>query len=43
MVIVLFEVKIIELRVFGDVCGFFYESFNGKEFVEWVEFGVEFV
>lgn len=43
MVMVLLEVKIIELKVFGDVCGFFYESFNGKEFVEQVVFGVEFV
>ncbi|WP_423378455.1 dTDP-4-dehydrorhamnose 3,5-epimerase [Burkholderia sp. LMG 32019] len=37
------EVKIIEPKVFGDARGFFYESFNGKEFTEQVEPGVEFV
>lgn len=28
------EVKIIEPKVFGDARGFFYESFNGREFAE---------
>jgi dTDP-4-dehydrorhamnose 3,5-epimerase len=37
------EVKIIEPKVFGDARGFFYESFNGVEFSEQVEAGVEFV
>lgn len=37
------EVKIIEPQVFGDARGFFYESFNGREFAEHVEAGVEFV
>ena len=37
------EVKIIEPKVFGDARGFFYESFNGKEFAEQVAPGVEFV
>ncbi|KWH03447.1 dTDP-4-dehydrorhamnose 3,5-epimerase [Burkholderia territorii] len=37
------EVKIIEPKVFGDARGFFYESFNGKEFAEQVEPGIEFV
>jgi dTDP-4-dehydrorhamnose 3,5-epimerase len=37
------EVKIIEPKVFGDARGFFYESFNGREFAEHVEPGVEFV
>ena len=37
------EVKIIEPKVFGDARGFFYESFNGREFEELVEAGVEFV
>ena len=37
------EVKIIEPKVFGDARGFFYESFNGKEFTEQVEPGIEFV
>jgi dTDP-4-dehydrorhamnose 3,5-epimerase len=37
------EVKIIEPKVFGDARGFFYESFNGREFAELVEAGVEFV
>jgi len=40
---VLPEVKIIEPRVFGDARGYFYESFNGREFAEQVEAGVEFV
>lgn len=37
------EVKIIEPKVFGDARGFFYESFNGREFEELVGVGVEFV
>lgn len=37
------EVKIIEPKVFGDARGFFYESFNAREFAEQVEGGVEFV
>ncbi|MGP8439550.1 dTDP-4-dehydrorhamnose 3,5-epimerase [Paraburkholderia fungorum] len=37
------EVKIIEPKVFGDARGYFYESFNGREFAEHVEAGVEFV
>ncbi|WP_281663883.1 dTDP-4-dehydrorhamnose 3,5-epimerase [Paraburkholderia fungorum] len=37
------EVKIIEPKVFGDARGFFFESFNGREFAEHVETDVEFV
>ncbi|SDC66160.1 dTDP-4-dehydrorhamnose 3,5-epimerase [Paraburkholderia lycopersici] len=37
------EVKIIEPKVFGDARGFFYESFNAREFAEQVEANVEFV
>jgi dTDP-4-dehydrorhamnose 3,5-epimerase len=37
------EVKIIEPKVFGDARGFFYESFNAREFADQVEGGVEFV
>jgi dTDP-4-dehydrorhamnose 3,5-epimerase len=37
------EVKIIEPKVFGDARGYFYESFNAREFAEQVEAGVEFV
>jgi dTDP-4-dehydrorhamnose 3,5-epimerase len=37
------EVKIIEPKVFGDARGYFYESFNGREFSEQVEASVEFV
>ena len=37
------EVKIIEPKVFGDARGYFYESFNGREFEELVEHGVVFV
>jgi dTDP-4-dehydrorhamnose 3,5-epimerase len=37
------EVKIIEPKVFGDARGYFYESFNGREFAEQVAAGVEFV
>ncbi|MCG7402277.1 MULTISPECIES: dTDP-4-dehydrorhamnose 3,5-epimerase [Caballeronia] len=37
------EVKIIEPKAFGDARGFFYESFNAREFAEYVESGIEFV
>ncbi|KAI3598620.1 dTDP-4-dehydrorhamnose 3,5-epimerase [Cupriavidus necator H850] len=37
------EIKLIEPRVFGDARGFFFESFNAREFAEQVEVGVEFV
>ena len=37
------EVKIIEPRVFGDARGFFFESFNARDFAEHVEGGVAFV
>ncbi|WP_261323985.1 dTDP-4-dehydrorhamnose 3,5-epimerase family protein, partial [Burkholderia anthina] len=37
------EVRVIEPKVFGDARGYFYESFNGREFAELVETGVEFV
>jgi dTDP-4-dehydrorhamnose 3,5-epimerase len=37
------EVKIIEPKVFGDARGYFYESFNAREFAESVEADVEFV
>jgi dTDP-4-dehydrorhamnose 3,5-epimerase len=37
------EVKIIEPKVFGDARGFFYESFNDREFSERVAPGFEFV
>ncbi|AMV43465.1 dTDP-4-dehydrorhamnose 3,5-epimerase [Paraburkholderia caribensis] len=37
------EVKIIEPKVFGDARGFFYESFNAREFSESVEADVEFL
>ncbi len=37
------EVKIIEPKVFGDARGFFYESFNAREFAEQVAPQVEFV
>jgi dTDP-4-dehydrorhamnose 3,5-epimerase len=37
------DVKIIEPKVFGDARGFFYESFNAREFAEQVQPGVEFV
>jgi dTDP-4-dehydrorhamnose 3,5-epimerase len=37
------EVKLIEPKVFGDARGYFHESFNGREFAEQVEAGVEFV
>ena len=37
------EVKIIEPTVFGDARGYFFESFNAKEFEENVERGIVFV
>ena len=37
------EVKLIEPKVFGDSRGFFFESFNAKEFAEKVGVDVEFV
>lgn len=37
------EIKIIEPKVFGDARGFFYESFNAREFDEQVAPGVTFV
>jgi dTDP-4-dehydrorhamnose 3,5-epimerase len=37
------EVKIIEPTVFGDARGFFYESFNAREFAQHFEERVEFV
>lgn len=37
------EVKVIEPKVFNDARGFFFESFNAREFAEQVESGVEFV
>jgi dTDP-4-dehydrorhamnose 3,5-epimerase len=37
------EVKIIEPKVFGDARGFFYESFNAREFSEQVKTDVAFV
>jgi dTDP-4-dehydrorhamnose 3,5-epimerase len=40
---VLPEVRIIEPKVFGDARGFFFESFNAREFAQHVEAGVEFV
>lgn len=37
------EVKIIEPQVFGDARGFFYESFNAREFGDAIGAPVEFV
>ncbi|KVW02435.1 dTDP-4-dehydrorhamnose 3,5-epimerase [Burkholderia cepacia] len=37
------EVKLIEPKVFGDARGYFYESFNAREFAEHVAPGIEFV
>jgi len=37
------EVKIIEPRVFGDARGYFYESFNAREFAEATGAHVDFV
>ncbi|PMS36896.1 dTDP-4-dehydrorhamnose 3,5-epimerase [Trinickia symbiotica] len=36
-------VKLIEPKVFGDARGFFYESFNARNFAEAVEQGIGFV
>lgn len=37
------EVVVIEPEVFGDARGFFYESFNSRDFSEHVQAGIEFV
>jgi dTDP-4-dehydrorhamnose 3,5-epimerase len=37
------EVKIIEPKVFGDTRGFFFESFNAREFAELVDASAVFV
>ncbi|RQV18479.1 dTDP-4-dehydrorhamnose 3,5-epimerase [Burkholderia cenocepacia] len=37
------EVKLIEPKVFGDARGYFYESFNEREFAEHIGAGIEFV
>jgi dTDP-4-dehydrorhamnose 3,5-epimerase len=37
------DVKIIEPKVFGDMRGFFYESFNAREFARETGVGAEFV
>jgi dTDP-4-dehydrorhamnose 3,5-epimerase len=37
------EVKIIEPKVFGDARGFFFESFNAREFAELVDSNAVFV
>ncbi|MDN7931002.1 dTDP-4-dehydrorhamnose 3,5-epimerase [Burkholderia metallica] len=37
------EVKLIEPKVFGDTRGYFYESFNAREFAQGVGADVEFV
>jgi dTDP-4-dehydrorhamnose 3,5-epimerase len=37
------EVKIIEPKVFGDARGFFFESFNAREFAELVDSSAVFV
>jgi len=37
------EVKLIEPKVFGDARGFFFESFNARDFAEHVDGNVEFV
>ncbi|SAL65078.1 dTDP-4-dehydrorhamnose 3,5-epimerase [Caballeronia udeis] len=37
------EVKLIEPKIFGDARGYFYESFNGREFAGNVAPDVEFV
>ena len=36
-------IKLIEPKVFGDARGFFFESFNAREFTEQVQDGVTFV
>jgi dTDP-4-dehydrorhamnose 3,5-epimerase len=37
------EVKLLEPKVFGDARGFFFESFNAREFAEQLQVDVEFV
>ena len=37
------DVKLIEPKVFGDARGYFYESFNAREFSQRVGSDVEFV
>lgn len=37
------EVKLVEPKVFGDARGYFYESFNGREFAQGVGADVAFV
>ncbi|MFP3277783.1 MAG: dTDP-4-dehydrorhamnose 3,5-epimerase family protein, partial [Paraburkholderia sp.] len=37
------DVKIIEPKVFGDARGFFYESFNAREFARETGVNAEFV
>jgi dTDP-4-dehydrorhamnose 3,5-epimerase len=37
------DVKVIEPAVFGDPRGFFFESFNAREFSMYVAHGIEFV
>ena len=37
------DVKIIEPKVFGDTRGFFYESFNGRQFEKATGLDIEFV
>ncbi|MFP3526744.1 dTDP-4-dehydrorhamnose 3,5-epimerase family protein, partial [Pantoea sp. SIMBA_072] len=37
------EVKLIEPKVFGDARGFFFESFNSREFAEHVQQDIVFV
>lgn len=37
------DVKLIAPDVFGDARGFFFESFNAREFAEKVQSGIEFV
>lgn len=39
----IFEVLLIELKVFGDECGFFMESFNQCNFFEKIGVNLEFV
>ncbi len=37
------DVMILEPQVFGDECGFFFESFNHREFEEKTQFSCQFV
>lgn len=37
------EIKLIEPKVFGDARGFFFESFNAREFAEHIGVNAEFV